>query len=49
LDGEVVYDAAFRLPRKNGHVYFAALAKWDDIEGSGSEQDAYWTFHLKLK
>jgi len=49
LYGEVVYDAAFRLPRKNGHVYFAALAKWDDIEGSGSEQDAYWTFHLKLK
>jgi hypothetical protein len=49
VDGEVVYDAVFRLPRKDGHVYLDAFAKWDDIEGSGSEQDASWTLHLKLK
>jgi len=44
----IAYDALFKLPSKPGHFYLAAFGVWQDTEGSGDDQDAYWTYHVKL-
>lgn len=47
--GEIVaYDAVFKVPSNPGHFYVAAFGVWQDTEGSGADQDAYWTYHVKL-
>ncbi len=49
VDGDVIYDAVFRLPHRKGHLYLEIFGKWDDVEGSANDQDAVWTFHLTLE
>jgi hypothetical protein len=47
--GALAWEAVFRLPEKEGHYYLQAFGVWTDQEGSFSDQDALWSFHLKLR
>lgn len=44
----VAYRALFRLPERHGHYYIHVFGVWHDVEGSALDQDASWTFHVKV-
>ena len=42
------WDLVFRLPGKGRHLYLHAAGYWMDRDGSGANQDASWTYHVRL-
>jgi hypothetical protein len=48
--GEIVaWDLVFRLPASGRHLYIHAAGYWQDQDGTGDQQDASWTNHVKLR
>lgn len=45
----VAWDAVFKLADAGRHYYLKAGGLWEDEEGSESDQDAVWTFHVKTR
>lgn len=45
----VAWDAVFALDEPGRHFFIRAGGYWTDEEGSGGQQDAFWTFHIKTK
>jgi hypothetical protein len=43
------YDARFRTRETRGHMYIYAFGIWEDQNGLGGPQDAYWSFHLRVR
>jgi len=49
-DGQpVAWDALIDLCHADRHYYLQVAGLWTDEEGSGRDQDAVWTFHLKTR
>lgn len=48
-DGNTVFDVTFRLPDRPGHLYIEMFGTWQDTEGDGARQDAFWHYHLRLR
>jgi hypothetical protein len=44
----IAWDLVFRLPARGRHLYLRAAGYWPDQDGSGANQDASWTYHVKL-
>jgi hypothetical protein len=48
VDGKTVgWDAAFSVNRPSRDYYLIAEGLWQDREGCGNKQFAYWSFHVK--
>jgi hypothetical protein len=47
IANRVYYELRFRLPPRQGHTYLYLFGVWKDVEGSGLNQDADWTFHVR--
>lgn len=47
-DGRTVaWDVAFSLARPDRHYYLIGGGRWQDRQGCGLDQYAYWSFHVK--
>jgi hypothetical protein len=50
VDGRTVaWDAVFSVNRPDRHYYLVSEGRWQDSEGCGNEQFAYWSFHVKTR
>ena len=50
VDGKTVgWDAVFSVNRPSRDYYLIAEGLWQDREGCGNEQFAYWSFHVKTR
>lgn len=43
----VAWDAAFSLHRPSREYYLISEGHWQDTQGCGSDQFAFWSFHVK--
>jgi hypothetical protein len=43
----VVWDAVFSVNRPDRHYYLVTEGYWQDRQGCGSDQFAFWSFHVK--
>jgi len=49
-DGKTVaWDAVFSVNRPSRHYYLISEGHWQDREGCGGDQYAYWSFHVKTR
>lgn len=46
VNGRVVQEVGFSLPKGHRCYYLRAFGVWKDEDGSGTDQDAAWTFRL---
>ncbi len=47
-DGRTVaWDAVFSVDRPDRHYYLVTEGHWQDRQGCGSDQFAFWSFHVK--
>jgi hypothetical protein len=50
VDGKTVaWDAVFSVNRANRDYYLVTGGLWQDREGCGHDQFAYWSFHVKTR
>jgi hypothetical protein len=45
----VGWDAVFTVDRPSRHYYLIGGGHWQDREGCGGDQYAYWSFHVKTR
>ncbi len=45
----LMWQATWSLPESEGQYYLHAFGEWTDEEGTFFEQDASWTFHLRIR
>ena len=43
------WDLVFHLPSRGRHLYLHAAGYWMDQDGSEANQDASWTYHVRLR